>query len=291
VQSDSAPGSGRVRVALAVPELSRGGADNVQGGPEGVFATLLQRIDRSRFEPVLIVNDATTCNLLGEIGDTQVISLGWTGRGLGWRPRLWARYPVPELVRAVRALQPDVLLTTLRMDVTAALAKPLFPRQTALVSRICVNISGARETQQRSAGRVRICGGDVLRRSVIARADWLVAQSESVARDIALHARDEDPESRTPGRSRWARMRGSTASRPSPAPVDNGRSSSSLEGLRRIAAGIRARAGNAPQRGAMDRGGRIGPSSAPAPGRGPRDFRQRDLRWLRRESGAVPTSS
>jgi glycosyltransferase involved in cell wall biosynthesis len=173
----------RTRVAFAIPSLTRGGAGEVQGGPEGVFTSLLQTIDTSRFDVHLIVDDRDESNLLSEVDDrVTVTAIAPTHRRV--RLRAAERYPVLALARAVRTLQPDVVLATLRMNVTCALARPLFPKHVSLICRVANNLTGALETQRQTSTTVKQRAVERLHRVVLDRADLLIAQSTSMETDL-----------------------------------------------------------------------------------------------------------
>lgn len=172
------------RVAFAIPALARGGEGEVQGGPEGVFLTLLNAIDHERFEVHLLVDDLATSNLLTELDDRVDVVPIAERRGR-FTPRAARRYPALRLARAVRDVEPDVLLTTLRMNVTAALAKPLLPRRTALVCRVANNLTGTLTTQRRSSTGWKNRSVERLHRYVTQQADLLIAQSGAMADDLA----------------------------------------------------------------------------------------------------------
>lgn len=173
----------RTRVAFAVPTLARGGANRGQGGPEGVLATLLNTIDHDRFEVTLLVDTVAGSNLLDDI-DRRVAVVPIAEHRRAFEPRAARRYPVVRFARALRELEPDVVLSTLRANVTGALAKPLLPARTALVARVANNVSGTLETQRRGSSPVKHFVVERLHRRVVDRADLLVAQSAAMADDL-----------------------------------------------------------------------------------------------------------
>jgi glycosyltransferase involved in cell wall biosynthesis len=179
----------RIRVVWAIPNLSRGGAGEMQGGPEGVILNLLRATDRTRFEAYLVLHEAAQSNLVSSVpDDIPVLSLAPAGRHLLPRTELQTRHPVPDMVRAIRLLKPDVVLSTSRMDGTSALAKPWFPPTTALVCRVANNLAGALETQRRHSSRLKVAAVGGLHRLVLRRADAVIAQSTAMRRDLMAHA-------------------------------------------------------------------------------------------------------
>ena len=113
--------SDRLRVLFALPFLSR------IGGSERVMVTLLQRLDRSRFEPLLAVLDGYRNELADELpDDVEVIDLAA-------RRARWAARP---LIAALRRWRPAVLLSNLgHLNLMIAMLRPLLPRDIALVGR------------------------------------------------------------------------------------------------------------------------------------------------------------
>jgi len=157
-------------VLFAIPALDK-------AGPDRVFYELLRRVDRSRFTPALVTSEPTGYYLSRLPGDVAVYSLGR-------ETSTTSRYPVLPLVRLVRRLQPAVVIATLRMAMTAGLARPLFPRGTQLIARPANYLTGNRGELVRHAPlRHRV--SFALYRFALARADHLICQGEDLARDVA----------------------------------------------------------------------------------------------------------
>ena len=169
------------RLLVAIPSLLRGGDSKMQGGPEGVIFTLLNAFDRRRFEVHLAVDDVEASNLI-ELIDAPVHAHSVATSARDRIPQ--GRYPVVGLATLARRIQPDVVLSTLRMNSTAALARPLLPRRTAIVARLENNVSGALESQKRVRSGPRVRGAEWLHGLVPRRATLLIAQSRSMAVDL-----------------------------------------------------------------------------------------------------------
>ncbi len=107
----------RLKVMFAIPALDR-------GGPDRVFFELLCSLDRSRFEPMLVVSEPTGHYLERLPPDVAVDVLAPL-----------SRYPFRAALRAARRDKPDVILATLRMTFTMGLVAPLLPKRTRLVLR------------------------------------------------------------------------------------------------------------------------------------------------------------
>jgi glycosyltransferase involved in cell wall biosynthesis len=159
------PDTERPRVLFCIPELAR-------GGPDAVFFNLLRTLDQDRFEPFLAVTTPEGA-YLRELGQqVPVLQVGHQ------------RYPVRGVIRAVRAIRPDLVMATLRMNVTCAAASPGFGRPTPLICRIANNLSGEMEYQTHRSSDAKTRAIAVANRAMVARATTLIAQSDAMADDI-----------------------------------------------------------------------------------------------------------
>ena len=157
-------------VLFAIPALDK-------GGPDRVFYELLRTIDRTRFAPALVTAESTGHYLSRLPDDVAVHHLG---RETGTA----SRYPVLPLARLVWRLRPDVVLATLRMGMTAGLARPLFPRGTRLIVRPANYLTSNHRELIRDAPlwhRLSFA----LNRFALTRADHLICQGEDLAGDLA----------------------------------------------------------------------------------------------------------
>jgi glycosyltransferase involved in cell wall biosynthesis len=160
----------RTRILFAIPALDK-------GGPDRVFFELLRALDRARFSPVLVTSEPTGHYLSRLPGDVERHHLG---REVG----VATRYPMLPLARLVRRLRPAVVLATLRMGLTAGLARPLFPRATRLIVRPANHLSQNHGELIRGAPlKHRI--SYALSRLALTRADHLICQCEDLAGDLA----------------------------------------------------------------------------------------------------------
>jgi glycosyltransferase involved in cell wall biosynthesis len=160
----------RRRVLFAIPALDK-------AGPDRVFYELLRQLDRDRFAPSIVVSQPEGHYLSRLPDDVEVHRLA---RETG----VASRYPVVPLARLVRRLRPDVVLATLRMSLTAGLARPLFPRGTRLFSRPANHVTSA---QDELIGRAPIKHrvSFALTRFALGRADHVICQSEDLRSDLA----------------------------------------------------------------------------------------------------------
>jgi glycosyltransferase involved in cell wall biosynthesis len=109
VAVDGSTVGARRRILFAIPRLDR-------GGPDRVFADLLHHVDRTRFDVGVFVTSASGYHFNRLPADVTVLHRRCPPGGLR------ERYPVSGLVRAVDEFAPDVLISTLRMGITASIA-------------------------------------------------------------------------------------------------------------------------------------------------------------------------
>ena len=110
----------RCKVLFLIPTLTGGGS-------ERVMITLLNHMDRSRFQLALGVVDTRRTVFRDEVpADVEFIDLNCTR----------VRYAVPKILRLVRSVRPKVVLSTLgHLNLALAAAKPLFPKGVRLIGR------------------------------------------------------------------------------------------------------------------------------------------------------------
>jgi glycosyltransferase involved in cell wall biosynthesis len=94
------------------------------------------------------------------------------------RLRAAQRYPVLSLARAIRRVRPDAVLTTARMDLTAALGRSRWPHATAWIARPANDIAANTDVPAGSERRLRMANA-ILRR-LLRRADAIVCQSTPI---------------------------------------------------------------------------------------------------------------
>lgn len=159
------------KILFAIPELAT-------GGPDRVFYELVCGLDRTIFAPQLVVSQAGGRYFDALPADVEIYDLG---RG---------RYPIRRFARAVDRLAPDLVISTLRMNVTAAAARALQRRKVPLIARqanaIAQNFS---ELRARSLVKHRIAEAVV--KGLLQVPDALVAQSSDMARELRIFARKE----------------------------------------------------------------------------------------------------
>ena len=159
----------RPLLAFAIPELDA-------GGPDRVIFELLKGLPRERFRLALIVQRSGG-RYFGQLpGDVDVHLLDSP-----------ARYPVLQLAQLVRKIAPDLLMTTLRMNMAAGLAKPFMPG-VRLVARqanaIAIDFAALKQT---SLVKHRVAEQVV--RFALRRADALIAQSQDMALELRRDGR------------------------------------------------------------------------------------------------------
>jgi glycosyltransferase involved in cell wall biosynthesis len=159
----------RTTILFAIPALDK-------GGPDRVLFELLRGLDRSRFRPMLAVS-AATGHYLEKLPEDVVVHHLPAERGA------LTRYPVLALARLVRRVKPDLVFATLRMAMTAGLARLFFPRGTRLILRIANQVSqNFAELQRRSPIKHRLSFR--LQMLALAQADRIICQSSDMAQDL-----------------------------------------------------------------------------------------------------------
>ena len=156
------------RVLFAIPSLD-------QDGPDRVMFELLSALDRRRFHPSLLVSSLTGHYLSRLPADVPLTILGDAEA---------RRYPYRKALREVRSQRPDIVFTTLRMNVTMGLIRPMFPRGTKLVVRQANDFSSDfAELVKRSLVKHRMARE--LTKVALRMADAVVCQSEWMKADLS----------------------------------------------------------------------------------------------------------
>ena len=136
-----------MRVALIITGLSTGGA-------ETMLHKLLQNMDRSRFEPVVI-----SLISKGEIGP-RIEALGIPVHAMGMNPRLPNPLVLWRLARLLRQLRPDVVHTWMyHADLIGGLAARLAGCRKVVWGIHHSNLSRAENKRSTLAGAARLAGG------------------------------------------------------------------------------------------------------------------------------------
>src|SRR5579859_7704836 len=156
----------RKRVLFLVPSL-------IGGGAQRVFSVLLRHLDRGRFEPHLAMISASG-TYLDEIPTDVVIHDLNISR---------VRYAVPAIVRVVRKLKPQAVLSTLgHMNLALMAAGPLLPRRTKLLIREAAVASAFLTLEVKHPKIWRWFYQRLYR-----RADKVVCLSDSMVEDMAVN--------------------------------------------------------------------------------------------------------
>lgn len=116
----------RIRVLFFIPWLGGGGA-------ERTFLNILNLIDRKRFEPILVLcrKKGNYLNLLNP--DVRIVSLDTQ-----------LRFSLLPLVRRIRKMKPDLMVSTLRLtNLVAVLARNLSGSRTKVIVRETNNLTAA----------------------------------------------------------------------------------------------------------------------------------------------------
>lgn len=160
----------RLKVMFAIPALDH-------AGPDRVIYELLCAVDRTRFEPMLLVTRGDGYYASRLPADVKMCVLGVTGH------RLRDRYPVARALRTIWREKPDVVIATLNMIVTLGISSAAFPRRTRLI---------VRPANDFTADFARLLGNSFVKHRVarqltlttLRSADAIVCQSEAMRTDL-----------------------------------------------------------------------------------------------------------
>ena len=150
---------------IAVPSLGR-------AGPDKVMATVASQLASRGWDVALAIGDGAR-DLVATL-DERVRVLDVPSAG----PRLHRRYPVFGLARVLRQEQPDVVLATLRMESTVALAARMYRSRAKVVSRPA-NHGPSVEKQLGRSPKYRLAFA--LSRWGLLRSEGVISQCEALA--------------------------------------------------------------------------------------------------------------
>ena len=155
----------RKRILFLLPSLNGGGA-------ERVVLTLLQHMDRNRFEPILVLMEEKG-RYLGLVPEgIEVIDLQASQ----------ARYAIFRILRIINEKEPDTVFTTLAyLNLLIAIFRPFLPSGTRFIARESntVSVRNKREKYPRLF--------DWLYRKVYNRFDRIVAQANFMKNDLVVN--------------------------------------------------------------------------------------------------------
>lgn len=141
------------------------------GGPDRVFFQLIQGLDRSSYKPLLVVSKGGGRYFDFICDDVEKHILGG------------GRYPVRRFARVVDELRPDIVITTLRMNITAALARPFQNHRPALITRQA-NAIEANFTELKKTSLVKHQVAELLTKAMLRSPDVMIAQSTDMAEEL-----------------------------------------------------------------------------------------------------------
>lgn len=158
--------SPRKKILFLIPAFAGG-----VGGAERVMTTLLRYLDHKRFECHLaLVHEGKA--FLDSVPQEVVVHHLQVSR---------MRYSVPAIVKLVRTLRPQTILSTVSyLNVMVLVARPFFPRNTRVVVREAITPSTfiGKDTEHPRLW-------SFLYRRIYRRADKIVCLSDSMKRELA----------------------------------------------------------------------------------------------------------
>ncbi|HEV2992044.1 MAG TPA: glycosyltransferase [Candidatus Angelobacter sp.] len=146
------------------------------GGAERVFVTLLRHLDRSYFEPHLVLLRAGgefACQVPRDVAIHTLRGGQQRRTPLGLLLLMWS------LIQLLWKIRPRIVLSTGRINLMLALARPLLPRGTKLLIRECSVLSVRLKTDTRYPNLWRW-----LYKRLYRRADNVVCPSDSMVKDM-----------------------------------------------------------------------------------------------------------
>lgn len=160
----------KIKVLFIVPNLQGGGA-------ERVMVHLVNHLDREHFTPLLALGKREGAYLSDVRDDVEIHSLG----------TLRARAALPAIIKLGRRLRPNVVLSTLGLNLATALARPFLPRGTRVLLREGNTLSAfLKEVGAHSRAQEMIyrCGYRMLYRlphGIICQSDYMLSDLAATA--------------------------------------------------------------------------------------------------------------
>ena len=151
-------------ILFAIPELGH-------GGPDRVVAQLIDALDRDRFSPSLAVIRPGGRYFDRLPADVEVYAIG---------PK---RYPLRGLARAVDRARPDLVFTTLAMNLVAPFSRMIQRHRPPIVARQA-NAVEADFAALKAQSLVKHRIAEKLVKSALRKAEAVVAQSSDMAREL-----------------------------------------------------------------------------------------------------------
>ncbi len=158
----------RRRILFLIPTLAAGGA-------ERVIVTLLNHLDRRKFQLTLAVLDTRRAAFFEELpSDIAFLDLQSSR----------VRYALPKIIRLIWQRRPDVVFSTLgHLNLALSIVKPLLPRRTRYVARETVTVS----EDLRTFKRAKLWGWAY--RNFYPRFNYIICQSADMRDDLATNYR------------------------------------------------------------------------------------------------------
>ena len=156
----------RKRVLFLVPSL-------IAGGAQRVFATLLRHLDRNQFEIHLAMLEAKG-EYLSDLPEDIVLHDLEVSR---------MRYAALSLVKVIRKVRPDTVLSTLAyLNFTVLMVKPLLPKTTRIMVRESINPAPFLAAETRYPRLWKL-----LYRFFYRKADRVICLSDSMGNELVHH--------------------------------------------------------------------------------------------------------
>ncbi len=161
--------SKQLKIVFAIPEL-----DN--GGPDQVFFEIINFLALNTNHQFFLMTTKENGFYLKKLNKKiKIIIIK--------RPfRIWSRYPVDAALIKTYEIKPDVVLTTLRMNLVFNFIYKFLPRKTKLITRIANDISSNSEFLRKLSFKSYL--GNLFSKSLISNTDMILCQSRYMKKDL-----------------------------------------------------------------------------------------------------------
>ncbi|WP_201353782.1 glycosyltransferase [Hydrogenimonas urashimensis] len=154
----------RKKVLFIIPSMRGGGA-------EKVISIILKKIDKKKFEPILVLLEKKG-KFLEELPPIKIIDLK--------TPR--ARYALFQIIRVIYLEKPEIVFTTLgHLNLIIALIRPLFSKSIKFIARESNTVSVQNQTEKYPIIF------NFLYRNIYNNFDKIICQSEYMKNDLIIN--------------------------------------------------------------------------------------------------------
>ena len=162
----------QLKIVFAIPELDH-------GGPDQVFFEIMNFLASNTNHQFFLIITKENGYYLEKL--SKKVKISTIKRPL----RIWSRYPFDAALIKIYQIKPDVVLTTLRMNLVFNLIYKFLPRKTKLITRIANDISANSEFLRKLSFKSAL--GSLLSKAFINNTDMILCQSKYMKKDLKKH--------------------------------------------------------------------------------------------------------